>query len=134
MAKQMAIPFRLAPDGSVATVEHPVQSLADRVRALTATLPTQRVMRSTFGVASTDVVFAFDPTIAQQQLDDMVRAAVTQWEPAARVLSVKPVLTQDGTQVISARVDISAGDPVAAGASTQYSITISPNGDVMRNG
>lgn len=132
--KQMAIPFSIAPDGSIAVVTDHIQSLADRVRALTATLPTQRVMRSTFGVASTDVVFAFDPSIAQQQLDDMVRAAVGQWEPAARVLSVQPVLTQDGAQVISARVDISAGDPVAAGASPQYSITISANGEVMRNG
>ncbi|MFI0265653.1 GPW/gp25 family protein [Streptomyces luteogriseus] len=134
MAKQMAIPFSLASDGSIATVSDPVQALTDRVRALVATLPTQRVMRSTFGVSTTDVVFDWDAVIATQQLDNMVRQAIAQWEPSAVVLSVQPVLTQDGRHVLSARVDISAGDPVASGISPQYTITVSANGEVGRSG
>ncbi|MFE9834042.1 GPW/gp25 family protein [Streptomyces sp. NPDC005551] len=134
MPKQMAIPFALGPDGSIASVTDPIQSLADRVRALTATLPTQRVMRSTFGVATTRVVFDWDATIAQEQLNQMVREAVALWEPSARVLSVKPVLTQDGSQVIAARVDISAGDPVGSGISPQYTVTVAANGEVARRG
>ena len=134
MAKQMAIPFRLAADGSVAVVEDPIQALADRVRALAATLPTQRVMRSTFGVPTTDVVFEWDPNIAQQQLDAMVREAVAQWEPSAVVLSVTPILTRDGAQVIAAKVDVSSGDPAVSGVSPMYSVTISANGDVARAG
>lgn len=134
MSRQMAIPFALAPDGSVAVVEDPVRALADRVRALTATMPTQRVMRSTFGVPTGSVLFEWDPGVARQQLDSMVRQAVSQWEPSARVLTVTPVLSQDGTQVISAQVDISAGDPVASAVSAPYRVTVSANGDVLRSG
>jgi phage baseplate assembly protein W len=134
MAKQLAIPFALAPDGSVAVVTDPVQSLADRVRALVGTLPSQRAMRSTFGVPTTQLVFDYDPTIATEQLDNYVRQALSQWEPSAVVLSVEPVVSSDGSQILTARVDISAGDPVASGISPQYSVTVSPNGEVARTG
>lgn len=134
MSKQMAIPFSIGPDGAVAVVTDPVQSLADRVRALTATLPTQRAMRATFGVASTEVMFAWDPSVGQMQLTQMVTDAVALWEPSARVISVQPVMTPDGAEVIGVDVDISAGDPVATGVSPQYTITISANGDVVRSG
>ena len=132
MAEQMAIPFSLAPDGSVAVVTDPVQSLADRVRALVGTIPSQRVMRTTFGVATTNLLFEYDPTIAMEQLDNYVRQALSQWEPSAVVLKVEPVISSDGTQIMTARVDVSAGDPVASGLSPQYSVTVSPTGDVAR--
>lgn len=132
--RQMAIPFQIASDGSIATVSDPVRALSERVRALVGTLPSQRVMRSTFGVATTQILFDWDPTIASEQLDNMVREAIAQWEPAAVVLSVEPVLTQDGRQILSAQVDISAGDPVAGEVSPQYSVTVSPNGEVRRTG
>lgn len=132
MPKQMAIPFAIGSDGAIATVSEPVRSLSQRVRALTATLPTQRVMRLTFGVPTTDVLFEWDPSIGQEQLNRMVAEAVALWEPSARVLAVRPVLNSDGAQVISVNVDISAGDPSSSGVSPQYTVTISPNGDVMR--
>lgn len=133
MTQQMAIPFAIGPDGSVATVSNPVRALSARVRALTATLPTQRVMRSTFGVPTVDVMFAWDPSIGQMQLERMVTEAVNLWEPAARVISVRPVMTPDGADVVGVDVDISAGDSLAAGPSPQYSIRISANGDVERS-
>lgn len=133
MAIQMAIPFRIGPDGAIASVSDPVRSLSERVRALAATLPTQRVMRATFGVPTVEVMFAFDPGLGTAQLEQMVTEAVALWEPSARVLSVAPVMSADGEQILSVNVDISAGDPVAAGASPQYTIRISGNGDVLRH-
>jgi phage baseplate assembly protein W len=132
MSTQMAIPFALASDGSIAEVSDPVKSLADRVRALVGTLPTQRVMRSTFGVPTTNLVFEYDATIAADQLDNYVRQAIAQWEPSAAVLKVTPVLTADGRQILTARVDISAGDPVTSNVSPQYSVVVSPDGSVAR--
>lgn len=135
MATQMAIPFRIGADGAVATVSDPVKALSERVRALVATLPTQRVMRASFGVPTLDVMFAWDPAIGQAQLDQMVSEAVAMWEPSARVISVRPVLTTDGAQVLGVNVDISAGDPVSSTTvSPQYSVTVSPNGEVRRRG
>lgn len=130
---QMAIPFSIDASGSVAVVTDPVQSLADRVRALTATLPTQRAMRSNFGVKTTEVQFDWDPNAAQQHLFQMVQQAVALWEPTARVLAVQPVITPDGREIVGVSVDISAGDPVGSGVSEQYQVTISPNGDVSPN-
>lgn len=130
----MVIPFSIDASGSVATVTDPVRSLADRVHALIATLPGQRVMRSTFGVPITEVMFAWDDNIGQMQLDQMVREAIALWEPSAQVISVRPVFNPDGSEVLSADVDISAGDPVSSGVSPVYAIQISSNGEVTRVG
>lgn len=130
--RQMAIPFMIGPDGAVATVSHPVITLQQRVRALCATLPTQRVMRATFGVPTTDILFDWDPHIAQEQLEAMVLEAVNQYEPRARVNGVRPTLSRDGGQIISLDVDISTGDQLPLMASTQYQVTVAPNGDVRR--
>ncbi|MFH9606851.1 GPW/gp25 family protein [Streptomyces sp. NPDC017448] len=132
--RQMAIPFRIGPDGAVATVTDPVKSLSERVRALVATLPTQRVMRASFGVRTIDVLFAWDAVAGQAQLEQMVAEAVAMWEPSARLASVEPILSSDGAQIIGVNVDISAGDPVQAASATQYSVRIGSDGDVRRIG
>ncbi|MFD4858439.1 GPW/gp25 family protein [Streptomyces atratus] len=130
----MAIPFHVGPDGAVASVTDPVKSLSQRVRAMVATLPTQRVMRASFGVPTLDVMFAWDPSAGQTQLEQMVSEAVSMWEPSARILSVQPVLSEDGAEILGVNVDISAGDPVGTAASSQYAVRISGNGDVRRTG
>lgn len=133
MARQMSIPFAIGPDGGVLAVTDPVQSLADRVRALTATHPGERVMRTTFGVPVSDLVFSWDPNVGQMQLNQRVTAAVSQWEPSARVLTAAPLMNPDGTEVLGVNVDISAGDPVmATEASPQYPVAITTTGDVSR--
>lgn len=133
MPRQMAIPFSVGSDGSVDYVTDPVQALGDRVRALAATNPGERVMRSVFGVGTADILFSWDPNVGQMQLEQRVRDAVAQWEPSARVLTVQPVLNGDGSEVLGVNVDISAGDPaMVADSSTQYSVTISATGDVVR--
>lgn len=133
MTKQMAIPFALGADGALATVSDPVQSLADRVRALTSTQPGQRVMRTTFGVSTGDVLFAWDPTIGQQQITQRVTDAVNRYEPSARVIATAPVMNGDGSEVLGVNVDISAGDPVVAQEGTaRYSVAVSTTGDVTR--
>ncbi|MFJ1700389.1 GPW/gp25 family protein [Streptomyces sp. NPDC088252] len=134
MTRQMAIPFRIGPDGAVASVTDPVKSLSQRVRAMVATLPTQRVMRASFGVPTVDVMFDWDPLAGQTQLEQMVSEAVSVWEPSARILSVQPVLSDDGAQILGVNVDISAGDPVGAAGSTQYAVRISGNGEIRRMG
>lgn len=91
-------------------------------------------MRASFGVPTLDVMFEWDPTAGQTQLEQMVSEAVAMWEPSARVLSVQPVLSPDGAQILGVNVDISAGDPIGAAASTQYAVRISGNGDVRRMG
>lgn len=134
MSKQMAIPFSLDASGGVAVVSDPVESLAQRVRALVATLPGQRAMRANFGVATTSVMFDFDPSIGTMELQQMVQEAVRLWEPAAQVISVNPVLSADGSEVLGVNVDISAGDPVSTGVSPQYPVVITATGDVVRSG
>lgn len=132
--KQMAIPFNIGPDGSIDHVSDPVQSLADRVRALTATSPGERVMRAVFGVATSDIEFAWDPNVGQMQLQQRVQDAVAQWEPSARVLTTSPIMNADGSQVIGVSVDISAGDPASTDVASQYSVIITATGDVARTG
>lgn len=133
MPTQMAIPFSIGPDGTVDFVTDPVQALADRVRALTATSPGERAMRATFGVATADLMFTWDANVGQMQLDQRVKDAVAQWEPSARVLTVQPVMNADGSEVLGVSVDISAGDPVmVSDASAQYSVVITGTGEVAR--
>lgn len=129
----MAIPFSVGPDGSVDFVADPVEALSDRVRALASTSPGQRVMRATFGVATSDLVFSWDAAIGQAQLQQRVQDAVSQWEPAARVLAARPLLDPSGAQVTGVAVDVSAGDPVAlTDVPTQYAVLISGTGTVVR--
>lgn len=128
----MEIPFRIGSDGAIATVSDPVRALSQRVRALVATLPTQRVMRASFGVPTLDAMFAWDPSLGQAQLEQMVGEAVSIWEPTARIVSVQPVLSADGAQILGVNVDISAGDPLGAPESTAYAVRVSGNGDVRR--
>jgi phage baseplate assembly protein W len=130
--RQMAIPFTVGPDGAVDHVSDPVQSLADRVRALTATAPGERVMRAVFGVATADIEFAWDASVGQQLLEQRVRNVVAQWEPSARVLTTQPIMNTDGSQVLGVNVDISAGDPTSTEAVTQYSVVITGNGSVSQ--
>lgn len=135
MPKQMTIPFGVDSSGSVSVTTDPVQSLADRVRALVATQPGERVMRALYGVATSDLMFSWDATIGQAQLDQRVRDAVGQWEPSARVIAALPSMSADGSQVLGVNVDISAGDPVmVTEASPPYTVVITGTGDVARAG
>lgn len=116
-------------------VTDPVQALGDRVRALTATNPPERVMRTIFGVATGDLMFGWDANVGQMQLEQRVREAMALWEPSARVIAVRPVLNSDGSLVLGASVDISAGDPVmVSDAAAQYTVTITATGEVARTG
>lgn len=132
--KQIGIPFSIGPDGTVDYVTDPIQSLADRVRALASTSPGERVMRATFGVETLDLVFDWDATVGQMQLQQRVQEAVSLWEPSARVLNAEPVMNPDGSEVMGVNVDISAGDPITSGGSSaQYSVTITATGDIARS-
>lgn len=132
MAVQMAIPFAVDATGAIAVVTDPVQSLGDRVRALAATYPGERVMRSTLGVAVANVLFDWDSAAATDHLTTMVQQAVAQWEPSARVLSVSPRMSADGSQIIGVDVDISAGDPRGVSFSPVYTVAITADGDITR--
>jgi phage replication-related protein YjqB (UPF0714/DUF867 family)/phage baseplate assembly protein W len=92
---QLAVPFAMAADGSLAVCQDEGQAVSNRVRALVGTLPGERVMRADYGVPTTEALFAPDPEVAAAEVQLMVRDAVTTWEPTAVVTSVTPVIDMD---------------------------------------
>lgn len=92
---QLAVPFDLAADGSLAVVQDESQAVSDRVRALVATLPGDRVMRADYGVPTTEALFAVDAEVASAEVQLMVTDAVTAWEPTAVINSIMPTIDMD---------------------------------------
>jgi hypothetical protein len=86
-------------------------------------------MRVTFGVDTTQFLFDWDPNASQSHLQQAVAQAVGLYEPQARVLAIRPILSPDGSEILGVDVDVSAGDPVTS-LSTQYSVELSATGDV----
>ncbi|GHB52505.1 hypothetical protein GCM10010331_45160 [Streptomyces xanthochromogenes] len=131
MSKQLSVPFSLDSSGKVAVVEHPDRQLAQRVRAVVATSPTERVMQPDFGTDLRAFLFASNDAITRDALRHTVQASTSRWEPKAVVKAIEPVMREDEQGIADVFVDIgySNTDPEATSAQPE-DIVIRPGGRV----
>nr|WP_223186123.1 GPW/gp25 family protein [Streptomyces sp. CBMA29] len=125
----MAIPFALAADGSLAVVQDPAKATSDRVRALVGTLPGQRPMRATYGVPTSEVLFAPDPEVASAELQLMVRDAVTEFEPSAVITTVTPTI-DFGLGLVTVDVGVGRADVPSAELDRYQTVSVAVGGEV----
>lgn len=128
---QMAVPFSLAADGSIAVVENDGQAVSDRVRALVGTLPGERVNRADYGVPTHEALFAPDAATAAAEVQLMVADAVTAFEPSAVLTSIQPVIDMD-LGLVDVTVQVGRSD-VPQDEQPKYStVTVGVGGQVSR--
>lgn len=129
---QMAVPFSLSADGSIAVVQDERAAVSDRVRALVATLPGERVMRDTYGVPTNEALFAPDAATAAAEVQLMVSDAVVQWEPSAVVTSISPRIDMD-LGLVSVAVNVGRADVPEAEQPRYKTISVAVGGTTTEN-
>ncbi|MEU1816082.1 poly-gamma-glutamate hydrolase family protein [Streptomyces roseifaciens] len=130
ISKTMSLPFAIDHTGTVAFTTDPEQQLVDRVQALVATLPGERVMRATYGVATHQMLFAPDAVLADAQLQKMVTDAVARWEPSAVVSAIQS-LTNENLGLVHVNVQVSRADVPGAEEATTRTVGIRIGGAVV---
>ncbi|MDJ0463146.1 GPW/gp25 family protein [Streptomyces sp. H27-C3] len=131
MSKQLAIPFALDATGKVASVEHPDRQLSQRVRAVVAVAPTERVMQPEFGTDLRAFLFAANDAITRDAIRRTVQTSASRWEPKAVVKSIEPIVKDEEQGIADVFVDIgySNTDPEATGDRFE-DIVVRPGGGV----
>lgn len=132
MSTEIAIPFRLAPDGGVGVTTAPLAQMGQHVEALCATGPGERVVLGSYGVAARNAVFAPSDQIVAKVLQNDVASAMQAWEPTITVVSVNSV-AQIGEPSNSATITInwSPNNPENPADPGVYTSTILVGGSVV---
>lgn len=87
MGISINLPFQFTNTGGIATTSDERKQWQDRVVATVMTLPTERVMRPTFGSAAGGVILE-NETTATSEAADAVRMSFNTWFPNLKLLSV----------------------------------------------
>jgi hypothetical protein len=100
MSSAVSIPFHVDSTGAIQATSSDDQALQDRVMALVSTVPGERLMRASYGVPTPSEIF--DPHIGDlvfAELKLLASQAIKQWEPAAVIVDIQPVINQDAVTV-----------------------------------
>jgi phage baseplate assembly protein W len=104
MPTEIAIPFRLTSDGSIAVESDPDRQIAQHVKALIGTQPGERVMLPTYGVAVADLLFEPGSAFIAQEISRAVTAAFSTYEPGVVLRQATPI--PDASQLSLARIEV----------------------------
>lgn len=107
MPIEMAIPFKLSSDGTIAVETNPDRQISQRIHALVGTEPGERVMRADLGVPLTTLLFEPDSYAVQIQIETAVREGLAQYEPGAFIARVTPLVNTSGDGFSGVEVDFS---------------------------
>jgi phage baseplate assembly protein W len=134
MSLTPAIPFHLDSTGQIQQVSDDDQALSDRVRALVATVPGERLMRADYGVPTPNALF--DPIVQQMvfsELQQMAGQAIRKWEPAAVITNITPVVNTDANTVA---MDVRVGTATTPNAEKNRSkvVSVTIGGDILETG
>src|SRR4051812_8252699 len=83
-----ALPVRLAPDGDIALVAGE-QAVGQSIWTILATAPGERVGQPDFGCGIHDLVFAPSDGGTAAAMAELVRSALTVWEPRINLTGVR---------------------------------------------
>lgn len=134
MSLTCAIPFHLDSTGTVQQVSSEDKALSDRVRALVSTVPGERLMRSDYGVRTPDALF--DPIIRDMvfaELRQMAAQAIRKWEPAAVIVDIQPITSQDDNTV-ALDVRVGRADVPNAELNRSRRVFVTIGGDILDAG
>ncbi|GAA2322235.1 hypothetical protein GCM10010149_89230 [Nonomuraea roseoviolacea subsp. roseoviolacea] len=83
-------PLRFGPGGQLVTTRDVPHQIYQRLLAIIATNPTERVMMPTFGVGVARMVFEPDPEAVTAELARDVNDQAAQYEPGAVITKLEP--------------------------------------------
>uniref|UniRef100_A0AAU3I672 GPW/gp25 family protein n=1 Tax=Streptomyces sp. NBC_01393 TaxID=2903851 RepID=A0AAU3I672_9ACTN len=104
MPTEIAFPFRLASDGTIAVETNPDRQIAQHVNALVGTQPGERVMLPDYGVPVADLLFEPSARFVTQEITRAVETAFATYEPG--VVLQKAVPIADTAQQSLARIEV----------------------------
>lgn len=88
MAREIAVPFDIGPDGWIKSTSDPVQQFVGHLISLIGTNPPERQMRPTYGVHATDRVFDSNDALLRQHLKTDILRAAAAWEPGVEIVQI----------------------------------------------
>lgn len=116
MPIQMAIPFALAVDGSIAVEQDPDAQIAARIRGLVGTNPGERLMRGDLGVPLLEWLFETGDDLIKARLTETTQQLLARYEPGAYVTDVSPIADESGDGIASIQVLFTRSDAASSGA------------------
>lgn len=132
MGVQLAIPFSLGKDGTVATETIPVRQLSRRCRAVVSSRLGERVMSPSFGAALGHLVFQPIDSLAHSELKEEVQEALARWEPDATTYAIDPIEDQQ-EGLLGVRVDVSVTAETLEADDVTSSIVVYPGGGISND-
>lgn len=121
MPIQMAIPFALAVDGSIATEANPDAQVTQRIRGLVGTSPGERLMRGDLGVPLLSYLFESGDDLVSARMREATTNLLGKYEPGAYVTDVSPITDVSGDGIASVGISYTQADvtPTSASAPNQ---------------
>lgn len=132
MSVTITIPFSIDITGAVATTTSEGRQLLDRVQAVVATLPGDRVMRPTYGVNTTKFLFQPSRELAEAEIRDEIAAGVARWEPSAVVRQVTFTINE-ALALVDASVQIARSDIPGREQANTRTVTVERGGTVSES-
>lgn len=97
---EIALPFRLAPSGQVATVDSDQALISQHLMVIIATQLRERVMLADYGSPAESLVFSADLDEVGQELQALTSATLQTYAPDVQVMNIKTSTNQRGTVVL----------------------------------
>lgn len=132
MSVTITLPFAFDANGSVATTTSERKQLLDRVQAVVATLPGDRVMRPTYGVDTTKFLFMPSPDLAAAEIKQAITAGVALWEPSAVVRQVDFHIVE-ALGLVDASVQVARSDIPGRELANTRVVTVAQGGTVSES-
>lgn len=110
MPIEIAVPFRLASGGGIATTSDPNEQIRNHVMSLINTEPWERAVLIDYGTPLDEQMFENDDEAVAAELAENIRTSMATWEPGVTVLSIRNVPTPAGDGVSSVDVRYSRVD------------------------
>ena len=110
MPIEIAMPFRLAAGGGIATTSDPNEQIRNHVMSLINTEPWERAVLIDYGTPLDEQLFENDDEAIAAELADSIRNSMATWEPGVVIQSIRPVPGPNGDGLASVDVRYSRVD------------------------
>jgi phage baseplate assembly protein W len=135
MSSEIQVPFALDRSGAIAATTDPNVQAQQHVDSLISTTPGERVMKPTYGVDLTGMVFAPNTSELSAMIMLNVRRAFSAWEPGIQLDNVSPVPPRQSDPLAgSVQINVDWSIPGQTDSTTQSGVTLAtilPGGSVI---
>ena len=88
-SREIRIPFQIGSEGGIASTDDRVRQAMQHILSVVMTNPGERVMRPTYGVPLTRVLFEPDDSVVQNDIKARMEEALRIWVPGATIIGIR---------------------------------------------